>query len=214
MFLNAHLITHSFESLAIGAFLTYDPIILTKWIFALLHVSFLDTTHFIMATNSLTYLLIVFIYLIMYASMNLLFLFPRIILNLAHSTPNPWVHPIHLRFLSPNRHHLHPHHHLHPYPKLHHHLHPILVPPTISKTQNKRFHFNRVLITPPPPIMTQHSSLLPINLLNGAKPWKTSTPHYKKNGTLSLVPLGPNTNIIDGQWVYRLMRDKDGAVIR
>lgn len=36
----------------------------------------------------------------------------------------------------------------------------------------------------------------------------------QKNGTLSLVPLGPNTNIIDGQWVYRLMRDKDGAVIR
>lgn len=35
-----------------------------------------------------------------------------------------------------------------------------------------------------------------------------------RNGTWSLVPPVPNTNVIDCKWVYRLKRDKDGAISR
>nr|GEX11653.1 retrovirus-related Pol polyprotein from transposon TNT 1-94 [Tanacetum cinerariifolium] len=35
-----------------------------------------------------------------------------------------------------------------------------------------------------------------------------------KNGTLSLVPRASNTNVVDGKWVYRLKRDKNGVITR
>ncbi|GJW19927.1 putative RNA-directed DNA polymerase [Tanacetum coccineum] len=35
-----------------------------------------------------------------------------------------------------------------------------------------------------------------------------------KNGTRSLVPRASTTNVVDGKWVYRLKRDKNGAIIR
>ncbi|GKF24491.1 uncharacterized mitochondrial protein-like protein isoform X2, partial [Tanacetum coccineum] len=35
-----------------------------------------------------------------------------------------------------------------------------------------------------------------------------------KNGTWSSVPRASNTNVVDGKWVYRLKRDKNGAITR
>ena len=35
-----------------------------------------------------------------------------------------------------------------------------------------------------------------------------------KNETFSLVPCASNTNVVDGKWVYRLKRDKNGAITR
>ncbi|GJV20702.1 putative RNA-directed DNA polymerase [Tanacetum coccineum] len=52
---------------------------------------------------------------------------------------------------------------------------------------------------PPPPITRQ--------------PIKEEYDALMKNGTWSLVPRASTTNVANGKWVYRLKRDKNGAII-
>ncbi|GJU84677.1 nucleotide-binding alpha-beta plait domain-containing protein [Tanacetum coccineum] len=41
---------------------------------------------------------------------------------------------------------------------------------------------------------------------------QTSTESSNGQPSLSLVPRASNTNVVDGKWVYRLKRDKNGAI--
>ncbi|GJS78279.1 nucleotide-binding alpha-beta plait domain-containing protein, partial [Tanacetum coccineum] len=76
---------------------------------------------------------------------------------------------------------------------------------------------------PPPPITRQ---LLPTTITeptsftvaNNSPKWRQAMKEEYdaliKNGMWSLVPHASNTNFVDGKWVYRLKRDKNGAITR
>nr|GEW95547.1 hypothetical protein [Tanacetum cinerariifolium] len=68
---------------------------------------------------------------------------------------------------------------------------------------------------PPPPITRQR----PANLRQNPKQrWRQAMKEeydaLMKNETWSLVSRASNTNVVDGKWVYRLKRDKNGAITR
>ncbi|GKB30077.1 nucleotide-binding alpha-beta plait domain-containing protein [Tanacetum coccineum] len=63
--------------------------------------------------------------------------------------------------------------------------------------------------TPPPPAPPPITQQRPANLS-----MKEEYDALMKNGTWSLVPRASNTNVVDGKWVYRLKRDKNGAMTR
>ncbi|GKB80165.1 retrovirus-related pol polyprotein from transposon TNT 1-94, partial [Tanacetum coccineum] len=69
---------------------------------------------------------------------------------------------------------------------------------------------------PPPPLITQQR---PANLrYNPKQRWRQAMKEeydaLMKNETWPLVPCASNTNLVDGKWVYRLKRDKSGAITR
>ncbi|GJR52477.1 retrovirus-related pol polyprotein from transposon TNT 1-94 [Tanacetum coccineum] len=61
---------------------------------------------------------------------------------------------------------------------------------------------------PPPPITRQRLSP------EWRQAMKEEYDALIKNGTWSFVPRASTTNVVDGKWVYRLKRDKNGAIIR
>ncbi|GJZ49090.1 retrovirus-related pol polyprotein from transposon TNT 1-94 [Tanacetum coccineum] len=68
---------------------------------------------------------------------------------------------------------------------------------------------------PPPPSITRKR---PANLRQNPKQrcqaMKEEYDALMKTGTWSLVPRASTTNVVDGKWVYRLKRDKNGAINR
>ncbi|GKA35263.1 putative RNA-directed DNA polymerase [Tanacetum coccineum] len=69
--------------------------------------------------------------------------------------------------------------------------------------------------TPPPPLPPPITRQRP---LHEQPEWRQAMKEeydaLMKNGTWSLVPRASNTNVVDGKWVYRLKRDKNGAITR
>ncbi|GJU47053.1 putative RNA-directed DNA polymerase [Tanacetum coccineum] len=73
---------------------------------------------------------------------------------------------------------------------------------------------------------TNHATVLPTTITeptsftvaNNSPEWRQAMKEeydaLMKNGTWSLVPRASNTNVVDGKWVYRLKRDKNGAITR
>nr|GEV06272.1 retrovirus-related Pol polyprotein from transposon TNT 1-94 [Tanacetum cinerariifolium] len=71
-----------------------------------------------------------------------------------------------------------------------------------------------------------HATVLPTTITeptsftvaNNSSEWRQAMKEeydaLMKNGTWSLVPRTSNTNFVDGKWVYRLKRDKNGAITR
>ncbi|GKE95377.1 retrovirus-related pol polyprotein from transposon TNT 1-94, partial [Tanacetum coccineum] len=70
-----------------------------------------------------------------------------------------------------------------------------------------------------------HATVLPTTITeptsftvaNNSSEWRQAMKEeydaLMKNGTWSLVPRASTTNVVDGKWVYRLKRDKNGAII-
>nr|GEW37421.1 hypothetical protein [Tanacetum cinerariifolium] len=112
----------------------------------------------------------------------------------------------------PCRLHRYQHHH-HPH---HHHL-PSLdnVMQIFVKIPNNGFPTillqNHAVV--PPIIITEPTSF---TVANNFPKWRQAMKEeydaLMKNETWSLVPHAPNTNVVDGKWVYRLKRDKNGVV--
>ncbi|GJV46418.1 tocopherol cyclase [Tanacetum coccineum] len=92
---------------------------------------------------------------------------------------------------------------------------------------------------PPPPPLRQnlrqrvpynpsanHATVIPTSITeptsftvaNNSPEWRQAMKEeydaLMKNGMWSLVPRASNTNVVDGKWVYRLKRDKNGAITR
>ncbi|GKA55384.1 uncharacterized mitochondrial protein-like protein isoform X2 [Tanacetum coccineum] len=101
---------------------------------------------------------------------------------------------------------------------------PPLTPP-ITRQRPANLHQNPKQRVPYNPSVN-HATVLPITITeptsftvaNNSPEWRQAMKEEYdaliKNGTWSLVPRASTTNAVDGKWVYRLKRDKNGAIVR
>ncbi|GJY44007.1 putative RNA-directed DNA polymerase [Tanacetum coccineum] len=98
-------------------------------------------------------------------------------------------------------------------------------PPPITRQRPANLRQNPKQRVPYNP-SANHATVLPTTITeptsftvaNNSPEWrqamKAEYDALMKNGTWSLVPRASTTNVVDGKWVYRLKRDKNGAIIR
>ncbi|GJV09216.1 putative RNA-directed DNA polymerase [Tanacetum coccineum] len=98
-------------------------------------------------------------------------------------------------------------------------------PPPITRQCPANLHQNPKQRVPYNPF-ANHATVLPttiteptsFTIANNSPKWcqaiKEEYDALMKNGTWSLVPRASNTNVVDGKWVYKLKRDKNGAITR
>ncbi|GKC51385.1 putative RNA-directed DNA polymerase [Tanacetum coccineum] len=96
-------------------------------------------------------------------------------------------------------------------------------PPPITRQRPANLHQNPKQRVPYNP-SANHATVLPtttteptlFTVTNNSPEWRQAMKEeydaLMKNGTWSLVPRASNTNVVDGKWVYRLKRDKNGAI--
>ncbi|GJU05180.1 integrase [Tanacetum coccineum] len=96
-------------------------------------------------------------------------------------------------------------------------------PPPITRQRPKNIHQHLKQRVPYNP-SANHATVLPTTIAeptsftvaNNSPEWRQAmTVKYDaimKNGMWYLVPCAPNTNVVDGKWIYRLKRDKNGAI--
>ncbi|GKE98347.1 uncharacterized mitochondrial protein-like protein isoform X2 [Tanacetum coccineum] len=100
---------------------------------------------------------------------------------------------------------------------------PIPPPPLITRQRPTNLCQNPKQRVPYNPFIN-HATVLPTTITkptsftvaNNSSEWRQAMKEeydaLKKNGTWSLVPRASNTNVVDGKWVYRLKRDKNGVI--
>ncbi|GJZ64305.1 putative RNA-directed DNA polymerase [Tanacetum coccineum] len=81
-----------------------------------------------------------------------------------------------------------------------------------ESSNGQPFPVSTTLIPTPPP--TPPPPPPPITRQQWRQAMKEEYDALMKNGTWSLVPRASTINVVDGKWVYRLKRDKNGAIIR
>ncbi|GJY76087.1 putative RNA-directed DNA polymerase [Tanacetum coccineum] len=98
-------------------------------------------------------------------------------------------------------------------------------PPPITRQRPANLRQNPKQRVPYNP-STNHATVLPTTITeptsftvaNNSSEWRQAMKEeydaIMKNRTWSLVPRASNTNVVDGRWVYRLKRDKNGAITR
>ncbi|GJX93416.1 retrovirus-related pol polyprotein from transposon TNT 1-94 [Tanacetum coccineum] len=98
-------------------------------------------------------------------------------------------------------------------------------PPSITRQRPANLCQNPKQQVPYNP-SANHATVLPNTIIeptsftvaNNSPEWRQAMKEeydaLMKNGTWSLVPRASNTNVVDGKWVYRLKRDKNGATTR
>ncbi|GJR76087.1 retrotransposon protein, putative, ty1-copia subclass [Tanacetum coccineum] len=98
-------------------------------------------------------------------------------------------------------------------------------PPPITRQRPANLRQNPKQRVPYNP-SANHATVLPTTITeptsftvaNNSPEWRQAMKEeydaLMKNGTWSLVPRASTTNVVDGKWVYRLKRDKNGAIIR
>ncbi|GJW92028.1 retrovirus-related pol polyprotein from transposon TNT 1-94 [Tanacetum coccineum] len=98
-------------------------------------------------------------------------------------------------------------------------------PPPITQQCPTNLHQNPKQQVPYNPF-ANHATVLPTTITkptlftvaNNSPEWRQAIKEeydaLMKNRTRYLVPSASNTNVVDGKWVYRLKRDKNGAITR
>ncbi|GKC45290.1 DNA helicase INO80 isoform X2 [Tanacetum coccineum] len=98
-------------------------------------------------------------------------------------------------------------------------------PPPITRQRPANLRQNPKQRVPYNP-SANHATVLPTTITeptsftvaNNSPEWRQAMKEeydaLMKNGTWSLVPRASNTNVVDGKWVYRLKRDKNGTITR
>ncbi|GJW51190.1 putative RNA-directed DNA polymerase [Tanacetum coccineum] len=98
-------------------------------------------------------------------------------------------------------------------------------PPPITRQRPTNLRQNPKQRVPYNP-SANHATVLPTTITeptsftvaNNSPEWRQAMKKeydaLMKNGMWSLVPRASNTNVVDGKWVYRLKRDKNGAITR